>query len=750
MPDPILIRYKAEGVADITKAFDTIERKIAQFTAASQLGQAQRVAGAKVESGEIIAAKTAEQKAADRAENEKTRTAEREARRRQQIVDNSARMAGKFAEVQAKEEEKALQEGTRALEREMSARARIRDRSAAMAGKYAAQEAQAELSARRSVGTTVGGAVVSGTGRVLGGLASMAGMALGAGGAFAVADVARERFRAENTAAQLVNLVTSGGKTPAGANVKDILNQAAGTAAKTGMSKEDIAEGTLAYAKNARGGDFEGAMGNMEFFAKLSKTTGTSITDLGSAAGKLQSQNPNLDSKGMQQLLLNAYEMSKAGSVSLSDAVSQVGTLASTRGFYQGDVATNQRKLMALGQIAASGGATGDIGTYVKDVSIEVAAKRMHTAKELGFGGHGVESLGVKFDKSGVMESPEQMIGAIFKATGGDLSKIHGIVGNRGLPLFTELQKSFQSAGGGDKGVDAVKQQIASVSGATMSAADLDKQFAQVMSTNSAKLGLALEHLKEKVEEKALPVLERLIDKLGDPRFMSNIDGLIDGAGKLADFFIRNPFTGIGAIVLGGILKDLAGAAIGSAVKNAIIAAVGGKPIPGAGGGAIGAVAGGVLVGGTIAAAATASAFSEKDSEGAEAKATVLSLLGKPTSEADRQKRRRQVLAAIAEGKSENLNSAGNIAADAVMPAAGLVNSIAGVVGIKDATGSEEASARRERIKMEQRYTTELEEQLKKLSTVLAKGAAAVGSNVADPNHPTRHIPIDARSPTGS
>jgi hypothetical protein len=732
MPEPILIKYKTQGIPEVSAAFDTIERRIIALTQSTAANANVRMRAVKAEAESMTVAKTAEQKAADKAEDAKTRTVEREARRRQAIVDRSASMAGKFAAQQAKEEEKALAEGTRAVEREQRRRDDIRNRSAAMAGRFAEQQANAEIAAHRRIGTVVGNSALSGTRRVLGGLASYGGMAIGALGAFGLADAVRGRFAAERDAAQIVNAVTSGGVAPKGANVRDIIGAASGVSVQTGMTKDEIIKGSLAYARSARGGDFGGVMGNMGFFAKLAKTTGTDIGELAGAAGKLQSQNPDLarDPKAMQQLLLNAYEMSKSGSVSLADAAAQIGTLASTRGFYQGDTAANQRKLMALGQIAASGGATGDIGTYIKDVSIEVAAKRRHTAKEVGLGGRGVEALGVHFDQFGAMESPEQMIGAIFKATGGDMSKIHGIVGNRGLPLFTELQKSFQQAGGGDKGVAAVQAQIAGVSQATMTPAQLEAQFATVMATTPERFAKAVATLREHIEMQAVPILDKLAAKFDDPAFMANVERVIDGLGSLASFLIANPFLGIGAVVLGAITKDLAAAAIGEAVKSALTRMISGQaPLPAGALGSTGAKVAGGFVGAAIAAEATGAAFSEKTGEEATAKAGVLGLLGKPTSEKDRQAKIAAVQRAIAEGKSENLNSAGNIAADVALPAAKLVNQIAGVVGVNDATTAEEASARRERIKIEQRYNQELEEQLRRLQA--SRGAAVDQSRIS-------------------
>jgi hypothetical protein len=741
MPENIIIRYRAEGVPELSSAFDTIEKRIAKLTAAASAGAAQRTRATKAEVSEFVASKTVEQKAADNAENEHTKSAEREAKRRASIVDNSAKYAGRLAAQQVKEEAKAEEQATASLEKEARARDRIRDRSAAMAGRYAEQQANAEIAAHRRVGTMIGGAVNRGASRVLGGIASLGGMAVGALGAFSVADAVRGRYKAEESAAQIVNAVTAGGVSPQGANVASIIDKAGGVAVKTGMSKSDIVEGTLAYTRSARGGDFTGAMGNMEFLAKLSKTTGTSISELGGAAGKLQSQNPELDSKGMQQLLLNAYEMSKSGSVSLGDAVSQIGTLASTRGFYQGDVATNQRKLMALGQIAASGGATGDIGTYIKDVSIEVAAKRTHTAKQVGLGSRGVEALGVHFDKYGAMESPEQMIGAIFKATGGDMSKIHGIVGNRGLPLFTELQKSFQTAGGGDAGVAAVQKQIASVANATMSPEQLDAQFAQVMSTSAEKFDVAIEKIRGAIEEKAVPILDALVEKLGDPALMKNMDGVIDAFGALAEFLVANPFSAIGTIVLASITESIAKATIGEAVKQVMVRVAAGESVGGAmrTSGAGGALS--VVGGAAMGVVGVASAYLTQHADRFDSEARVKGLLSGAASPAEAAGKIAAIRQALATSK-DALADPFVVAASAGLPLNKTINAVGSLFGKQDITGAEAAVARSEEAKAIQRHTAELEKAMAAYTKVLNAGAAGTIASISDPNHPNRSPPI--------
>jgi hypothetical protein len=270
----------------------------------------------------------------------------------------------------------------------------------------------------------------------------------------------------------------------------------------------------------------------------------------------------------------------------------------------------------------------------------------------------------------------------------------------------------------------------------------MEKEFAQTMSSSAEKFSVAVETIREKLEGKLAPFLDRLADKLSDPKLMNSVDGIIDAAGKLADFFLNHPFAGLGAVVALSITESIASAAIGGAVKEALLAVLAGKSVPGAAsavGGALGMV-GAAGVGVAIAATATAAAFGEKSDEGDAATAKLRGLMGKPTSDADRIAKIAALNDAIAEGKSENLNSAGNVAKDVLLPMDRVANAVGSVFGVKDATGAEEASARRERIKIEQRYTEELQAQLLKLQ--------ATGS-IASTDHPALSRDINSRTHTG-
>ncbi len=533
------MNFQVGGIAQVNRAFQSVEQA-------------------------FLRQETARTRAADKGAKDRNRLEQKAAKEKEKSIAEMAKRVDKSLATETKSVEKAEKEKQRAIDTSARYMERVRDRSATMAGNLAKRQADVEIreakranAARAKYYKTIGGAGASSFRGLVGGATSMAAGALTLGGGFAIADTIHKRLAAEKSASLLVNQVTTGGVAPKGADVNSILSRASATSIATGMSKEELVGGALAYSRKAKGGDFEGAMANMSFFAKMAKTTGADINDISEAAGTLQSQNPKLKAPEMQQMLLDVYAQGKAGSMSMVDVAKQVGTLASTRNSYQGDSASNQRKLLALGQLAAPQGSIEEAGTFIKDMTLE-AGKH---SKEL-------KAMGVKYNKTGQMESPEQMIDAVFKGTKGDQTKIEKLFGARGTQLFGALGTSYNAAGGGDKGIAAVNEEMKKVTQASMSSADLEKQFAQVMATNSEKMEVALTKIENALESKLLPYLDKFADKL--PELMPKFETLINAADKLVSWFLDNPLLHAGELMAGKIVLDITKAGIGAKVKETL------------------------------------------------------------------------------------------------------------------------------------------------------------------------------------
>lgn len=571
---PVLIRYAVEGTADVDRACATVEQRLLRMEKATTTGNdaatRSRVRNAETEAKAREQAAAKVSKEVERQEALQTREAERQERARERIRIRSSEMAGreakKAADIEIRERERVARETERQEERML----RIRTRSAEMAGRAARREAQEELAARERLHRGMGASMLGSVGGVVGGIGSIAAGVVGIGGGFAVANAAGAAMRSQETASLIRNVVTVGnnGVAPPQASVDNLMSSAAAASKTTNVDRQTILEGALEYARKARGGDIAGVVGNMEFFAKMSKVTRASITDIAGAAGTLQSQNQDLSPAAMQQMLLDVFAQSGKGSLGMVDIAKQIGVMASARGAFAGDVATNQRKLLALGQLAAPEGSPEEAGTFIKDLVMEAGKHRKSTRDTVG-----LEQMGVRYDKYGRMESPEQMIDAVFKGTGGDITQIEKLFGARGKALFGALLNPYTSAGGGEKGIAAVNATLASVTQATTTTDQLNKMATEQLEQPGEKFNHVLNELTLSIESKLLPWMPRLASEA--ERLLPEFEAIVDEGAELAEWFAKNPFSGLGAIVALAVTKDLAEAGIGRAVSGAMTTAIG-------------------------------------------------------------------------------------------------------------------------------------------------------------------------------
>lgn len=561
MIQPIVIRFATAGIPEVTNAFAQVRTQATKFedgmVAAAEKGGRARVGLADREARDKLKATAKVAKDAEKAEQDRTRSEEREAKRRGDIVKRSSEMASRDAVKAAKEE-------AREIERIRSQESREYIKFSEMRSKAAAREVAEETALRKKAASGAGNYANKWGGRV-GGALSMVGGAVGIGGAFMLADAGRKEFSDERKAAQLVNLVTSGTKAPEGANVGNILAQAGQVSRETGIARGDIVEASQVYAKNAQHGDFKGVMGNMGFFAKLSKVTGADMGSIAEAAGTLQSQNPDLDPAAMKQMLLDANEMSKEGKMSFSESLAQMGKVGSTRSSYAGNVADTQRTLIGYAQLAKSGGTADEVGTFVSALAGESTMANKKFKKESG------REL-FKTDQFGRIANPDTFIEDVIRNTHGNIGQIKGLMGRRGGELFGEVEQSYIDGAGKNNDVEAgiksVKAYMGGVTATRGSDEGLDAQFAQTMSQPGEKFATSMNKIQQEMEDRLAPALAKFADKLSDPDVEKDIDGLISAFATLAGYLIDlGPFKGLAAIVAARIGADIEQAAIGNSIK---------------------------------------------------------------------------------------------------------------------------------------------------------------------------------------
>ena len=560
--DPILIRFAVGGVQEVDRAFDSILKRIERTETSGQRfareGADARVRTTRSEAEQRERAYQKLVKETERWEQQATKAAEREGQQR-------ARAAEKAAAKVTSEEVKAAEKAAKEVERLEKYKLDVRRRSSEMAGRYAEQEATTEIRARERAARALG-THAKRIGSTIGGMASMAAGVMSIGGGFMLADVARHQVGVEKSAALLINSATTNGVAPPGATMADIMGKASQVSKETGVSREDLIGATRNYVAKAGADKFGDAMGNMGFFAKLSKASGTDINDITGAAGMLQAQNKNLSQKDMKQMLLDMSAQGKAGAVEISDIASLAGGLGSTRGLYQGSTTENQRKLIALSQITRTEGTSAEEAMVgVKDLGTEATKKAA--------GAHAPRWLRDAVDKKTgqIKGGPEQLIEAALLGTKGNLGQLTEVFGARGSKAFDRLAQLFNAAGGGQAGIAAIRKEMAPIMGARGSEANLNAEYKQTQ-TPGERMAKVWNALEVTVGQRLEPSLMKLADKA--PQIADLFGQIIDAGGKFAEFLLDNPYAGIGAIIGGAVVKDLAGAALGTKAGAAIAAAL--------------------------------------------------------------------------------------------------------------------------------------------------------------------------------
>jgi hypothetical protein len=746
--DPIVIDFIARGVTDISGAFNTVIQQAEKLerhrASAAARGSKDRIKTAQDEEKQKAKAASLMAKEKEKIERQITRDAAQEAARRDGIVRKSSEMRGRMAVQEAKADVRAAQEATRGIEREEERRMRLRIRSSEMAGRQAARDAAMEIRNAQQVssawgqrGRRAGGIVAGSVGNLFSGAGAMVGATMGIGGGMILANAARSEMSASKSAQLLVNSVTTGGTAPPGATVAAVLGQASMVAKAEGVDKGAVVDAALSYSRSAKGGDFNGAIGNMGFLAKVSNVTGADMSELASAAGTLQSQNQGLDTKGMQQLLLDVLAQTHQGSLSMPEVAKMAGVVGSARGAFGGDEGVNQRKLLGLAQLVAPETDPAEAGTMIKDLATE---GQKHFEK-LG-------KLGVKYNPQGQMESIEQTIDSVLTGSKGNQGKILEAFGSdRGAKLFEHLTPIYNKEGGGAAGLEAVHKEMAGVMGATMSVGDLDKRDKETQDEPARKLSAALNQITTELGDSLEPRIKDFADNTL-PKLIPKFEAIIEEATKFAGWFADNPLYGIGTVVLAAITKDLAAAKIGDEVKSIfarIFQGVGGAPPPAGAGGGVSLLP--VLAAGAAGAYAAQQAVDTDTAAQAAGQRTEVGRLVEDTNLASRLRSGKVSPADIAQAQAE----AASLSKDWTAKGKEITNpKLSGdewlTVGLAKATGQGDKAD--ELIAAKQRAAAQQYDMIGKTVRELDAALAALAkrtNTVPAPPDPARHLSISER-----
>lgn len=416
------------------------------------------------------------------------------------------------------------------------------------------------------------------------------------GGGFSIDGALQENISNEKKAALLANKVPGGNRDK---NKQEIIDWSKASAAKYGFDQSDTIDTLTKYVDKSginTQEDFEKAKTSSGFMLKYAKAYGLSPEEVGSVAGQLKDQNPDLGTADLQQMMLDIQKQGVSGAVDIEDLLGSVRSITKTSTYYGGNQADNQRKLLAMAQVVSgSQGSTREGATALSNVSKDAIGHADAVdsfMNQSGFSG--------TFTKDHQISKPiDQFMGDVLQATGGDIQKIQYMGSDK--KVFTgQTQRAFMQAlqpfrKGKDEalahgateaqankaGREAFDKRVADKSAARGSQADLDKDFASIMQTSAEQFAAAVRDLKIQVGEQLVPVLKDLIPPLREltPLLVELLKGLAGLITLMANHPFEAAFATLGASITGEILKQIVAAKIGETIKSLI--ANGGMPVPG-------------------------------------------------------------------------------------------------------------------------------------------------------------------------
>lgn len=501
--------------------------------------------------------------AATRASNETKRAAASAARDIERQRKEDIRIRNLINNLEVKDWQKKEAEKTRVARQEAAKRRRDDEREIRRKRHLANQEVRTVRRSRESTGR---GALRSagGTARnVLG----MGGTVLGVAGGIGAAMALDKTLSNEDTAIDIVNAssVNTKGRNAAGVQEE---------AGKLALSKRVMSEDVLGAIQKfqAPTGNLDQAMQAMPQLIDLARGTGTALSDMAEAAGRVIAADENMSLDNLMTTMRTIAGQGKRGAVEIRELASAMAKLTGAAGLIGGDKGKAIAELGAISQMAVkAGGAQGgeEAGTAV--------SRFVNQASEKAGNFPGVS---IK-DASGMVESPRKIIEELIdKSQGGRKFDItdFGIEGNKAVLGFLSTYNS--AMGDHAEKMKAVRTEFDKFlgPGAVMSKTEVDTAAQKRMASGSSQLAEATEKFHQAVGRELLPAVTDLV-----PQFVKLLPSVVDVTKALVrflKFFAENPVTTIGLLVGGAIVKDIIAAKVGERVAAALSTVVGGKGAP--------------------------------------------------------------------------------------------------------------------------------------------------------------------------
>jgi hypothetical protein len=552
------------------KAATAAEKAAAKSSAAQEKEYAKALANAEKANAKIAAS-------FEKAAQQEATAAQRSAQQRER-----ADMKAFDAKVRASQ--KAYDAEERDIQRVAAAKMKAEEKAAAFAG----QQGRGGLAAgaRNAVGTF--GGMARGAGRLGMELAGAAGVKLDIGAQASAAMGAQETASLlSRKGFQEGQAGIPGQKQDPAAILKDMQTAADATAHST----KDVGDAMMEFVNKS--GDLQGAREMIGGIGMLANSTGADFKKLAADAGVLSlklDDSFGADKRGkmlaINDIMRSLSAQGKLGAIDMADLAAQLPKLLAVAGRFGGDRANLMKTVGFLAQESAKAGGSGSAAQAVTAVSA-IAATFGKKARLQAFEKEGINVWDDPKTKT-TLKDPMQIIKAALFKTGGNQAQLAQLFGSQqALKGVEGLRQTFVSAGGGQKGLDAINKEFKELGGAVLSQAQVEKDNAERLKESTARAQLfnnALERSAGALAERVLPVLEKAA-----PSLLQFAESMAKAVAWAAD----NP----GKVIVGAIVASIAKAAIGQVIAGALQKMVQGTGGPGGGPAGLGSKAGAAMLG---------------------------------------------------------------------------------------------------------------------------------------------------------
>lgn len=359
---------------------------------------------------------------------------------------------------------------------------------------------------------------------------------------------------------------------------------------KYGFGRGDAAGALGAFAD--RTGDMKLGMDVLPQLAERAAASGSSLEDMLSAAGEVaMNLGPVKEkSKALVGVLDAMIQQGAKGAIEMKDlAGSGMARIGANAGRFEGDAGNNMKKLGALAQLARqSGGAAtaAEAGTAVARLTDQFTV----AARVKAFKAQGVNVYSTK--EKGQLRDPIETIKDSLLATKGDPEKMKKLfMSSVGAKPVLALTKTFNEAGGGKAGTDAIDKLIASF----MQTGDIQKQLDEANKRRDAEVATKAQKFQNELDDVASKMAGELLPALES---MKGPALQVAGAfSSMVSWAAQNPWEAIPLAITAAIARAGLESAFRASIEKAIT------------GGAINVSGGMALKAGSVALAAASVAW---------------------------------------------------------------------------------------------------------------------------------------------